>query len=379
MARTAIGLGALCLVTSCALEHPISRSLDVNPIEVDAARPDAPHDVVDAAVPLDSPDVPVVMDAPDVLVPSDVPDVPVVMDAPDVPVAMDAPDVPELPDVVDVPELPDVVDAPELPDVVDAPELPDVVDVPVLPDVVDVIVDSGPTVYESCEAVRLAGLPSGVYLVRAGAAAPWSAYCDTSDSTGAWTLVLKADGRQRTFAFDVSLWTDTALLNETAVNLDRTEAKYEGFVSMPMSAIRVQMVAPADASMSALATVQMSNLSGATLQSVLAARNYVDLSSQVSASTWLSLAAGSSVQSNCRRRGFNARSNSGSNARVRIGMVGNENGGSAECASHDSWIGVGGAGSSCGTLDQNTVGNVACNNGGGGARDIRAFAWVWVR
>ncbi len=396
MARPATRLSLLLLaVSACALEHPISRVLDVEDPGADLAvvedLPDVvpTSDVVDAGA-RDVPGLDVfdagrdaadVTDAP--MLP-DVVDVPALPDVVDVPLLPDVMDVPALPDVVDVPMLPDVVDVPMLPDVVDVPMLPDVVDVPALPDVVDVpvlpdVIDAGPPVYESCEAARLMGLSSGAYWVRAGATEPWRAYCDTSEAGGAWTLVLKADGRQRTFAYDAALWTNTALLNEASANLDRVEAKFSGFNTLPARAVRVQLISPADSmAPTALRSLVLDALNGATLQRVFLNAAFVDLSSRGNEDFWLGLVSNSRMQDRCNRRGFNARANNQGSARVRIGMIGNENV-VFECDSHDSWIGVGGTTGSCGEFDNNTAGNAACFAGSGNARDIRSFAYVWVR
>jgi hypothetical protein len=397
MARPATRLSLLLLaVSACALEHPISRVLDVEDPGADLAVIDAPvedlpdvaqaSDVVDAG----ARDVPQLdafdagRDVPDVTDAStrpDAVDVPMLPDAMDVPMLPDAVDVPMLPDVVDVPMLPDAVDVPMLPDAVDVPMLPDVVDVPVLPDVpmLPDVVDAGPPVYESCEAVRLMGLPSGTYWIRAGATDPWRAYCDTTEAGGAWTLVLKADGRQRTFAYDAALWTNTELLNETSANLDRVQAKFIGFNVLPVSAVRLQVIAPADSvSPSALRSVTLDRLGGITLLRVFQNAAFVDLASRGNEDFWSALVPNSRMQDRCNRRGFNARANNQGAARVRIGMIGNENV-VFECDSHDSWIGVGGATGSCSGADANTVGNTACFAGNNNDRDLRAFAYVWVR
>ena len=247
MERTFFSAGLLCLaVASCGLEHPISRNLDVPcPCPDRAELPDA-SDVPpseDRVIPVDAPDAGR----------SDVVDVPMALDAPDVvdaPPGMDVVDAPALPDIVDVPLRPDIVDAPALPDIVDAPALPDIVDVPLRPDIVDVpmlpdVFDAGPPVYESCEEVRTRGLPTGAYLIRAGASTPWLALCDTSDNAGAWTLVLKADGQRTTFSYDAPLWTNADLLAPQSANLDRVEAKFQGFLTLPVRAIRLQIVTPA--------------------------------------------------------------------------------------------------------------------------------------
>ncbi len=374
MERTFFSAGLLCLaVASCGLEHPISRNLDVPcPCPDRAEAPDAsdvppPEDRVE---PSDTPDAGR----------SDVVDVPVLFDAPDVidaPPGMDVTDAPMLPDIVDAPMLPDIVDAPMLPDIVDVPMRPDIVDVPTLPDVFD----AGPPVYENCEEVRTRALPTGAYLIRAGATSPWLALCDTSDNAGAWTLVLKADGQRTTFSYDAPLWTNADLLAPQSANLDRVEAKFQGFLTLPVRAIRLQIVTPASSPTGAVNALVLDRLSGAPLQRVFLDGTFVNLADRAMEMAWLGLVPGSSVQRNCRRRGLNARSDTDANARVRIGMIGNdEMPMMTECRSHDSWVGLGGANTAtCPDFAATSVGNTACNNGPGGARNLTSFAYLWVR
>jgi hypothetical protein len=388
MERTFFSAGLLCLaVASCGLEHPISRNLDVPcPCPERAELPDAsdvpPSD--DRVMPVDAPDagrsdvvdVPMALDAPDGV---DAPDVA------DAPPDMDVVDAPALPDIVDAPALPDIVDAPALPDIVDAPALPDIVDVPLRPDIVDVpmlpdVFDAGPPVYENCEEVRTRGLPTGAYLIRAGATTPWLALCDTSDNAGAWTLVLKADGQRATFSYDAPLWTNTDLLAPQSANLDRVEAKFQGFLTLPVRAIRLQLVTPANSPTGAVNAVVLDRLSGAPLRAVFLDGTFVNLADRAMDTVWSGLVPGSGVQRNCRRRGLNARSDTDANARVRIGMIGNDDMGPMECRSHDSWVGLGGANTAtCLAFTATSVGNTACDNGPGGARNLLSFAYLWVR
>ncbi|MFO0628032.1 MAG: hypothetical protein U0325_20825 [Polyangiales bacterium] len=390
MERTFFSAGLLCLaVASCGLEHPISRNLDVPcPCPDRAELPDA-SDVPapeDRVPPVDTPDAGA----------ADVVDVPIALDAPDVADApgIDTPDVPELPDVVDAPALPDVVDAPALPDIVDVPMLPDIVDAPALPDIVDVpmrpdivdvpmlpdVVDAGPPVYESCEEVRMRGLPTGAYLIRAGASTPWLALCDTSDSAGAWTLVLKADGQRATFGYDAPLWTNSDLLAPQSANLDRVEAKFQGFLTLPARALRLQFVTPASATTGTVHGLVLDRLSGAPLQRVFLNGTFVDLADRATENAWIELVPGARLQRNCRRSGLNVRSDTDANARVRIGINGNEDMMMAACRSHDSWIGLGGANTAtCAAFVGTTTGNTACNNGPGGAQNLASFAYLWVR
>ncbi len=389
MERTFFSAGLLCLaVASCGLEHPISRNLDVPcPCPDRAELPDA-SDVPapeDRVIPVDAPDAgrPDVVDVPVAL---DVTDAPPGMDVTDAPPGMDVTDAPSLPDIVDVPMLHDIIDVPARPDIVDVPALPDIVDVPMRPDIVDVpmlpdVFDAGPPVYENCEEVRTRALPTGAYLIRGGAGAPWLALCDTSDSTGAWTLVLKADGLRTTFSYDAPLWTNADLLTPQSTNLDRVEAKFQGFLSLPVNAIRLQLVTPANSSTGAVNTLVLDRLSGAPLQRLFLDGTFVNLADRAMEMAWTGLVPGSGVQRNCRRFGLNARSDTDAHARVRIGMIGDDGmGPMMECRSHDSWLGLGGANSAtCPAFAATSVGNTACNNGPGGARNLASFAYLWVR
>ena len=89
----------------------------------------------------------------------------------------------------------------------------------------------------------------------------------------------------------------------------------------------------------------------------------------------------SSLQRFCNREGFNAVKNNASYpgewARVRLGIVGNENG--EDCDSPDSWLGFGGYGNieGCAMNNRNSVGNVSGNcQPDNGEKDIRAFGYI---
>jgi hypothetical protein len=90
---------------------------------------------------------------------------------------------------------------------------------------------------------------------------------------------------------------------------------------------------------------------------------------------WLSLTSVSSLQPNCNFGGMNVDPTAGSpsNARTRLGIVGNEQG---DCTSPDSYMGIGNDGATCG-LPTYYVGNSAGCTASPTA--TAAFAYVYVR
>jgi hypothetical protein len=87
---------------------------------------------------------------------------------------------------------------------------------------------------------------SGTYAIDpdgAGGAAPFTVVCDMTTDGGGWTLALKANGANTTFAYDAALWTNTALLNPTALDLGPTEAKFASFLNQRVTQVLVVMTA----------------------------------------------------------------------------------------------------------------------------------------
>ena len=86
---------------------------------------------------------------------------------------------------------------------------------------------------------------------------------------------------------------------------------------------------------------------------------------------WKSLIYGSSMQRNCNREGFNVKPhNSKSHAKVRIGLVANEQN---NCHSPDSFIGLG-----TGPYGH-VAGNYARYSPDNGNKDLKAMGYILVR
>jgi hypothetical protein len=211
------------------------------------------------------------------------------------------------------------------------------------------------------------GLPDGLYAVDgdgAGELDPAQAWCDMTTNGGGWTLVLKADGTRPTFSYDAAEWTDDTEFGDAA--LDANEAKLRAFRNVAFSTVRLVLVTGADGR-----AVEFS----APMASARALFADPTRDTGISKSTWLSLVPGSLLQDDCNDEGINV-APAGGFARVRLGIVGNNEG---NCNTPDSWLGLGGAGGSDGEF---AVGNVNPDDTwswGDQTRRIASFAYLFVR
>ena len=96
--------------------------------------------------------------------------------------------------------------------------------------------------------------------------------------------------------------------------------------------------------------------------------------------TWKSLIAGSSLQKNCNKEGFNVKCENGRvYAYVRIGIVANNQ---DACSSCDSYLGIGASLHSCGVTSTITSGNLAiCSRSSNYSTDtyIPSFGYILVQ
>jgi hypothetical protein len=239
-------------------------------------------------------------------------------------------------------------------------------------------VDSSRTQAASCKTLldENPRLDTGSYTLRTAAGASYQAYCDMEHASGGWTLVLKVDGAASSskFGYDNALWTNTMMLREDQANTSRIEAKFPSFSEVGFSKIRVVLVETQAAEM----TLDVTGTSFMTLMRspfVAVARPRQE---------WLNLVSGAVVQPNCNKSGINNFAND-PYVRVRIGMVANQE---ADCATPDSFVGIGGgggAGSGCnlgpgGPFVPPSAGSVSggtCNPTPG--PNHAAFAYVYVR
>lgn len=105
------------------------------------------------------------------------------------------------------------------------------------------VCDTTCRVARSCAEIlqHFPGSSDGVYTIAPDAnAASFGAVCDMTRDGGGWTLLLKADGTA-TLAFDAAAWTDTSLLAPTDLTTQPGNAKYQGFLSLPITALRGEL------------------------------------------------------------------------------------------------------------------------------------------
>jgi hypothetical protein len=223
--------------------------------------------------------------------------------------------------------------------------------------------------FASCRALKGAfpDAPSGVYTLDAGTGV-FQAYCEENTDAGGWTLALKIDGRQTTFAYDEPIWENAALLAPDAPDLDRTEAKLETWNAIGFTELRIVFEFPVAAGGVNVLIVPL----GAGKLSDLFAPGQTRTTT-LGRDAWKSLLGSTaSLQLNCNQEGTNVFN---ANSRVRLGILGNQE---VDCTSPDSRIGIGGAGTVCGTPTE-SAGNSACFSADNGDAELPAFAWVFVR
>jgi hypothetical protein len=251
------------------------------------------------------------------------------------------------------------------------------------------------TLGASCAAIKSASpsLPSGVYSMVDGAGPsgpdggvllPPTMYCDMANVSGGWTLVMKVDGFNPSsqFFFDSLLWTNEQTLNAGNPGLQHQEAKYETFMATPFTQIYIITADPNGMN-------QQSNVLTFPAQSSMFAAmqgGFLGTSTPTGQAGWtlLLLTAVKTLQPNCNQEGLNnfVPITGGGRARVRLGVIANEQ---ADCFSPDSYAGIGGLvdpPGDCGSLttfrgySAGAWGGGSC---GGGSADGGSFAYVYVR
>ncbi len=249
----------------------------------------------------------------------------------------------------------------------------------------------------SCKALlaRRPDAPSAVYQLDIdgpqGSLEAFSAYCDMTQEGGGWTLVLKADGNQNTFAYSSALWTNATLLNPTQPDLDATEAKLLSFMSMPFTEMLIGMkqngVTRWASSVGMTFQGPITGPNGVPSLSAFFVQTPVDTTSiggpaeaAATRTQWLGLFENGYIQSGCNRWGGNVGSSNPGAWRLRLGVLGDEQ---TDCASPDSFIGFGFSfgqmGACSGFTFSTTVGNGARCMGAANDRDTRAMGYVFVR
>ncbi|MBK7857184.1 MAG: hypothetical protein IPJ65_00915 [Archangiaceae bacterium] len=229
--------------------------------------------------------------------------------------------------------------------------------------------------------------PSGVYSLfdgkgpDAGTLRPPLVYCDMTSSGGGWSLVLKVDGNNPAsrFYYDDTLWTNVATYGAAVPDLSKSEAKYAAFMATPYNEVRLTL-GEADGGVSRSLEVNTSE-QGSMLDTQRG--GYLAFGGNRGAGGWTSFFHGTPVglQGGCQQEGFVNAPSGTARARVRIGILGNEQ---PDCGSTDSFAGVGGQlqPNNCGgpnSRGNHSAGIFGAPTCAGGPTDEGQFVYVWVR
>lgn len=231
---------------------------------------------------------------------------------------------------------------------------------------------------ESCLSYHLppaASVTDGLYWIQPiGFSKRIKTYCRMLFQGGGWTLAMKVDGRQTTFSYNKSIWTDKNALNTTLVNLAADgETKLENFWTQSFSQVVLSFqILPSTSFVSIMAHKQAKSL-----HDIFSTNTYQAFDYPLGRQAWRWAMPVASLQENCVQEGFNAIPSDVNAARVRIGITANE---SRSCDGlNDSRIGVGGASDYCGQDNNNSAGNEARCGAEGGDKSTKAFLYVFIR
>ncbi|KAM7448940.1 hypothetical protein ABFA07_003203 [Porites harrisoni] len=188
---------------------------------------------------------------------------------------------------------------------------------------------------------------------------------------GGWTLVMKIDGKMRTFHYDSKLWTNKNELNRPGGKtlLDHQETKLPTYWSTPFSKICLAMKIGSQVKSIVI------NKTASSLYALIADGTRKNFTNNLGRQAWKDLIGqGASLQERCNREGFNLKSPS-YHSEARIGIISNQEN---DCATPDSRIGFGTGGYPNGHI---TCGNVASAHyhADNGKKNIRAMGYILVQ
>lgn len=218
---------------------------------------------------------------------------------------------------------------------------------------------------QSCAAILAANpaAPTGVYALDDGAGGSWKAHCDMDTAGGGWTLVLRVDGQDATFAYSGKGWSETTALGADAPGLTGPSARLHGYAHLPVSAVLLAMDDEGTTRRLELP------VGGASLHAMVTSKT--PIATQIGAPKWRALVTKPALQPSCHVEGAHPHVGGGGQ-QIRLGILGNNEN---DCGSPDSWIGLGGDPGACGKAGI-VAGNVACY--GANAKNA-VLARVYVR
>ncbi|XP_028396187.1 uncharacterized skeletal organic matrix protein 5-like [Dendronephthya gigantea] len=184
--------------------------------------------------------------------------------------------------------------------------------------------------------------------------------------TGGWTLVMKLDGNKNTFIYNSPLWTnkETYAIQDGLEGLTGNESKLASYWNTPFTKICLGMSYNGETKWINL------DYTASSLYSVIADGKFRETTAGRAA--WKSLIAGSSLQYNCNKEGFNVPVNR-HNRKIRLGIVGNNE---RNCDSCDSWLGL----SILDDTYHEVCGNTAiCCYSDNGNKNMKTFGYILVQ
>lgn len=227
-----------------------------------------------------------------------------------------------------------------------------------------VVPTAGNPLPTSCAAILAADpfAPTGIYTLGDGTGGSWQTHCDMQTDGGGWTLVLRVDGLDATFAYNGKGWTETTPLGADAPGPTGPSARLQGYAKLPVQAVLLAMVDDG-----VTRTLQLP-IGGASLHAMVTSKT--PIATQLGAPKWRALVTKPALQPSCHVEGAHPHVGGGGQ-QVRIGILGNNEN---DCATPDSWIGLGGDPGACGKAGI-VAGNVACY-GANAANAVLARVYV---
>ncbi|XP_046863593.1 uncharacterized protein LOC124457373 [Xenia sp. Carnegie-2017] len=189
----------------------------------------------------------------------------------------------------------------------------------------------------SCkEAMKYGSSKDGVYLIKTDTSLGYSRVFCMKNILGCsgegWTLVMKIDGEKETFDFESTFWTNKKSYKKEngKTGMDNLETKLPTYWSTKLNKICVGMKFNGKTNFISF------NFQAKSLYDIIAKGKYHQ--TNVSRKKWMSLIKESVLQQNCNKEGFNAKAGREKFARVRVGILGNNQN---HCMSSNSFIGFG--------------------------------------
>ncbi|XP_028518236.1 uncharacterized protein LOC110249889 [Exaiptasia diaphana] len=194
----------------------------------------------------------------------------------------------------------------------------------------------------SCKAIKndRKSAKSGVYYIKTHRTVT-KVYCYMEDISGCggggWTTIMKTNGNKKTFPYSSAFWSNkkSYKLTNGQSGVDDKETKLPTYWTLPFKSLCLGMKTAGQKNPRWIRL----DYKASSLYSVIADGKYRQVS--IGRKKWMSLIAGSSLQTNCNKEGFNVISNykTGYFSIVRIGISSNNEN---DCKTNDSHLGFGG-------------------------------------